>query len=270
MRLSPLFVIPFLAVGCTKNSDTPPKVPVVPTFTATGGPTVPGPTNAPAGAVKGKVLETLDAAGYTYLRLQTADGEMWAAVPKVAAAVGQEVTIANPMVMNGFESKTLGRKFDKIYFGTLGGGEAAAPAPTGMPPPGGTAAPTMPNVADIQHGPTATPPPDMGPIKVAKAEGADGRTVAEVFAQKAALKDKPVALRGKVVKFTAGVMDRNWVHLRDGSGTDGAKDNDITVTTKDTAAVGDVVLVKGAVHLDKDLGAGYSYAVIVEEATLAK
>jgi hypothetical protein len=265
MRLSPLLVIPFLAVGCTKNSDTAATAPAKPTFAATTPP-APGPTNAPAGAVKGKVLETLDAAGYTYLRLQTAEGEMWAAVPKATTAVGEEVVVSNPMMMNGFESKTLGRKFDKILFGTLGG-EAAAAAPMGMPPPGGA---PLPNVADVQHGPTATPPADMGPIKVAKAEGADGRTVAELFAQKAALKDKNVAIRGKVVKFTGGVMDRNWVHLRDGSGTDEAKDNDITVTTKDAAAVGDVVLVKGAVHLDKDFGAGYAYGVIVEEATLTK
>lgn len=267
MRLSPLLVIPFLAVGCTKNSDTPAKAPASPTFPSAVAP-APGPANAPAGAVKGKVLETLDAAGYTYLRLQTAEGEMWAAVPKAATTVGEEVTVSNPMVMNGFESKTLGRKFDKILFGNLGGGEAAVPAPMGMPPPPGGA--PAPNVADVQHGPTATPPADMGPIKVAKAEGADGRTVAELFAQKAALKDKNVVIRGKVVKFTGGVMDRNWVHLRDGSGTDAAKDNDITVTTKDAAAVGDVVLVKGAVHLDKDFGAGYSYGVIIEEATLTK
>ncbi|MHB8872936.1 MAG: nucleotide-binding protein [Myxococcaceae bacterium] len=266
MRLAPFLLIPLFAFSCTKNQDshaTSPAAPAAPALAA------PGPSNAPAGAVKGKVLESIDAASYSYLRLQTAEGEAWAAVPKTDTKVGAEVTIANPMAMNGFESKTLGRKFEKIYFGTLGGEAApAAPLPPAMPPPGGTPPPGM--AADVQHGPTATPPPDLGPIKVAKAEGAEGRTIAELFAQKAALKDKPVAFRGKVVKFTSGVMSRNWLHLRDGSGTDEAKNNDITVTTTDTAAVGDVVLVKGTVHLEKDFGAGYSYAVIVEDAKLSK
>ena len=64
-------------------------------------------------------------------------------------------------------------------------------------------------------------------------------------------------------------MNRNWVHLRDGSGAAG-KDNDLTVTTSDNAAVGDVVVVKGTVRLDKDFGAGYAYPVIVEDAKVSK
>jgi hypothetical protein len=64
-------------------------------------------------------------------------------------------------------------------------------------------------------------------------------------------------------------MGKNWVHLRDGSGTAG-KDNDITVTTGDRVAVGDVVTAKGTVRVDKDFGAGYAYPVIVEDAKLSK
>jgi hypothetical protein len=71
------------------------------------------------------------------------------------------------------------------------------------------------------------------------------------------------------VKFNGGIMGRNWVHLRDGSGTAG-KDNDVTVTTADEVAVGDVVVAKGVVRVDKDFGAGYAYPVIVEDAKLSK
>jgi hypothetical protein len=71
------------------------------------------------------------------------------------------------------------------------------------------------------------------------------------------------------VKYNEQIMGRNWLHIRDGSGTAG-KDNDLTVTTADKAAVGDVVVVKGKVQVDKDFGAGYSYPVIVEDAKLAK
>ena len=96
------------------------------------------------------------------------------------------------------------------------------------------------------------------------------RTVAEIHAQRAALKDKPVAVHGKVVKYMANVMGKNWLHVRDGSGTEAGKNNDLTVTTADDAAVGDVVTVRGAVHLDRDFGAGYAYGVIVEDAKLER
>ena len=113
-------------------------------------------------------------------------------------------------------------------------------------------------------------PVDVGDIKVAKATGPDARTVAEVVARRTELKDKTVVVHGKVVKFTPEVMGKNWIHLRDGTGsaTDGT--NDVVVTTKDETKIGDVVLVKGTVHTDKDLGSGYSYKVLIEDATLKK
>ena len=200
--------------------------------------------------LSGKVLETLDASSYTYVRFETADGEAWAAVPQTQLEVGAQVVILNPQPMADFESKTLGRKFDTIYFGTL---EPSA----GMPMARGSSNP---------HEVAGKPGANSAPIEVAKAEGAQGRTVAELHADKAELSGKTVALRGKVVKYNAGILGRNWIHLQDGSGDAGAGNNDITVTSSDTAAVGDVILVEGTVTLDKDFGAGYLYAIIVEDA----
>lgn len=111
---------------------------------------------------------------------------------------------------------------------------------------------------------------DVGDVKVAKATGPNARTVAEIVAKSGELKDKPVVVRGKVVKFTGGVMGKNWLHLRDGSGSAADNTHDIVVTTKDETKVGEVVLVKGVVHTNIDIGSGYSYKVLVEEATLAK
>jgi hypothetical protein len=72
------------------------------------------------------------------------------------------------------------------------------------------------------------------------------------------------------VKFTPAVMGKNWIHLRDGTGSDADGTNDLTVTTQAEAKVGDVVLVKGIVRTDVDLGSGYAYKVLIEEATLTK
>lgn len=210
--------------------------------------------------VEGKVLETMDAATYTYMRLQTANGETWAAIPKTTITVGSTQKVVNASVMDGFESATLKRKFDRIVFGTLGSADPAAPA---------KAAPaSTPPAAAVPASPLAATPPAQ--IKVSKATGADAKTVAEVWAEKAALKGKTVVVHGQVVKATRGVLQKNWYHLRDGSGSEAKLDNDITVTTQADAAVGDVITIKGTVALDRDFGAGYTYGALIEEATIQK
>lgn len=191
--------------------------------------------------VKGEVLEVVDVESYTYLRLKTTDGETWAAVGKAPIVKGSQVTIDNAMTMNNFESKSLKKTFKTIVFGTLGGSAGAT------------------------H---AAKPADIGDVKVARAVGANAHTVAEIVSRAAVLKDKQVLVRGKVVKYNPGIMGKNWIHLRDGSGTEA--NNDILVTTLNQANVGDVVTVKGIVRNDKDFGAGYSYKVLIEDATLQK
>ncbi len=228
-----------------------------------------GETGGTPNRIVGTVLETMDAAGYTYMRLKTGQGEIWAAVPKSAVKKGSEVTIVNAVIMNGFESKTLKRKFDRIVFGNIDGG---AGAPEGFAPfaPGhGTPKGNQATVAG-PHAGLANAPAETGKIKVKKAEGAEGRTIAEIFAGKASLKDKSVVVRGKVVKYNPGIMGKNWIHLRDGSGSMEKKNDDLTVTTLDAAAVGDVVVVRGTLHLDRDFGAGYTYPVIIEDAKVSK
>jgi hypothetical protein len=109
-----------------------------------------------------------------------------------------------------------------------------------------------------------------GDVKVAKAEGPTARTVAEVITERLALKDEPVTVRARVVKVNAGVMGKNWVHLRDGSGSASDGTNDLVVTSEDEPAVGDVVVAKGVVRTDVDLGSGYAYKVLVEKASFGK
>jgi hypothetical protein len=79
------------------------------------------PKTSPATApVDGTVLEVIDAKTYTYLRLKTAAGELWAAVPQATVVKGAEVRVLNAQPMDGFKSPTLNRTFERIVFGTLG------------------------------------------------------------------------------------------------------------------------------------------------------
>lgn len=267
-QISLLFAALALFACNQKSEVATPAAPAQPTATvaqtaqetATTATTVSLPPGHPAmgatagniGAkVTGTVAETFDAAGYTYLKLKTDDGDKWAAVRQTPVKQGQTVTMTVQMTAEKFESKTLKRTFDRILFGSLEG-PGAAP------------------VAAAQQHMSAPAAADNTPIKVAKAEGSDAKSVAEVWASREALKDGKVVVRGKVVKFLGGIMGKNWIHLRDGSGSTEKSDNDITVTTSDTAVVGDVVVISGVVHVDKDFGAGYRYPVIIEEAKVAK
>lgn len=90
------------------------------------------------------------------------------------------------------------------------------------------------------------------------------QTVAEIYAGQNGLLGTVVNVRGKVVKFSSQIMGKNWAHIQDGTGSAGT--NDLTVTTADAARVGDTVLVSGKITLNKDFGAGYKYALILEDA----
>lgn len=213
--------------------------------------------SAPASiaVLKGEVLEVKDVDNYTYLRLKTGDGETWAAVATAQVKKGAAVTIENAELMDNFESKTLKRTFPKIYFGSLArAGAMTSGAAVQM-------ATAHSGLAKAEY---------AGDIKVPKATGPDARTVAEIVTKSAELKDKTVVVRARVVKYSASIMGKNWIHLRDGSGSAADSTQDVSATTQDQAKVGDVLLVKGVVRKDKDFGSGYVYKVLIEEATLQK
>lgn len=204
--------------------------------------------------LSGTVLEAKDGGGYTYLRLRTKNGEVWAAVPAAQVKTGAEVSIANPQTMSGFQSKALNRTFDTIIFGTLAGPGAGAQA--------------APDLRAMHAGKDQAP--KVPEVKVEKAKGANAQTVAGIVGSAPKLKDKPVTVRGQVVKFSSGIMGKNWLHLRDGTGSSRDGTDDLVVVTNDSTSVGEVVLVSGTVRTDRDLGMGYSYKVLVEDARLAK
>jgi len=195
--------------------------------------------------ITGEVLETIDASEYTYLRLKTREGEVWAAVARAELKKGATVTVENAMAMKDFKSKTLNRTFTVLMMGELGGADRAAP-----------------------HASRAKPTVDTANLKVAKAAGANAKTVAEILTKSAELKDKPVLVRGKVVRYNEGIMGKNWLHLRDGTGAEADGSNDLLVTTNSQAKLGDIVTAKGIVQTDRNYGAGYSYKVLVGDATL--
>lgn len=250
-------------VACkSKIQETPapqPQTTAAPMAPAPGMPAA----GQPAGQYfVGKVLETMDAGGYTYVHVDNGDEKIWAAAPQFEVKVGEKVTVPEGMPMKDYESKTLNRKFEVVYFvGAIGKGDQP---PAQMAPAGGGAA--LPPEAKMPEGAH----PKLDPAQAAKdakvtfagIKKAD-KTVGEIYAGQAGLSGKEVAIRGKVVKFSAQIMGKNWVHVQDGTGQAGG--NDLTVTTADIVKVGDTVLVNGKITLNKDFGMGYKYDLIIED-----
>lgn len=260
-----------LATACSRepanaqSSTTPQAAPPAatlatshePTSAAGGLGTTPGaaPATTAVATVTGTVAETMDAANYTYVRVETGKESVWAATGKFDVRVGDRVVVPLESPMENFHSQSLNRDFPLIYFASSIAQEGKQATPATMPP--GHPPISAPGAKAVAAMVTEKIPPPEG-----------GLSIADVWARRAALAGTQVTVRGKVVKFNGGIMDRNWIHLQDGSGSAANRDNDLTITTSAVAKVGDVVTVTGTVAIDKDFGAGYTYAVIVEGGTL--
>lgn len=222
----------------------------------------------------GVVEETMDAGGYTYVKVAVDGQSIWAAGPLTKVAVGQKVSLPPGALMQNFHSPTLNRTFDAIDFvpaiGVVGG---AGEAPTAAMPKdanhAGVGEKTEEIPAEAVEGSaerTTAPATEVEAIE--KPEG--GKAVSDCYAELEALKDQAVTVRGKVVKFNANILGTNWIHIQDGSGDAAANTHDLTITTKAVVKVGDVVTLKGTLGKDKNFGAGYQYAVIVENAEIVE
>ena len=207
----------------------------------------------PGGLLRGVVQEQIAVPPYVYLRLETRRGETWAAVAEAPVQVGDSVTVFNAMAMEQFTSTTLQRTFERIWFGAL------------EPPANGVHSAPAPSMSS-----GAPPTVDARIAPITAATGADARTVNALWTEKEQLVGRTIRVRGVVVKLNGGVMGKNWIHLQDGSGDPALGTHDLTVTTTESATVGDTLTVTGTVRINRDVGAGYTYALLLEDARLMR
>ena len=216
------------------------------------------------GGFSGKVTETMDAGGYTYVLVDTGTNKVWAAASQFQVKQGDSVAVPDSMPMTDFHSKALNRDFPVIHFAdsiTVNGAKPGVEKlPAGHPAIGGGAAGELPAGHPSVDVKTSLPKVDFTGLKPAK----NGKTVAEIHAASAKLDGKSVKVRGKVVKYNANILGKNWLHIQDGTGSAGS--NDLLVTTTSEAKRGDTVLIEGKMALNKDFGSGYKYNVLVEDA----
>lgn len=190
---------------------------------------------------EGTVVDTINGGGYTYMQIDDTKKKYWVAVEGTKVEKGTEVRFTEELRAKNFESKALNRKFDEIVF-----------------------------ASNLQH---RTNVPEKGnlelisdQVKESPYKQKDTISVKEAWEKRVNLKDKMIAIRGKVVKASANIIGRNWIHIQDGTG-EGSEVGRIVFTSKELPKVGDIVTASGVVNVDKDFGSGYSYKIIVENAT---
>jgi hypothetical protein len=194
------------------------------------------------------VKEVLNANAYTYLLVTEGEKEFWIAIPKSDVKVGKTYTYEGGMEMKKFESKDLKRTFDSVFFvEALIDPDASVVTETKIDPKN-----IIPDT-ELSKG-------------ITLAKGAI--SLHDLFSGRDKLAGKTVILTGKVVKFMPEIMNKNWIHLQDGTSFNGF--NDITITTLEKVKADEIVTLKGKVVLNKDLGSGYKYDVLIEDAVVVK
>jgi hypothetical protein len=245
MKKTILLFLTFALFGCDQSVETVPAP--VASFEVTGSST-------------GIVAETINVESYSYIRINQQDQDVWLASNPITVAEGDVVRVTGENVMKDFYSKTLDRTFPTILFV----GQIELIESNGLSASEVQVTPelaTNPH-ANMQIDPATAP----AAIEVQALEG--GKTVAGIFAEKEQIEGQEVSLRAQVTKFSPNILGKNWITLQDGTGT--APDNTLVVTSSETVEIGDEVVVKGLIKNNVDIGAGYAYKVILEEASFTQ
>lgn len=176
----------------------------------------------------GKVVTKMNVEGYTYMELENNGNKIWVATTLMDVKVGDMVKTSQGMLMTDFYSKTLKRTFKEIYFVTY---------------------------VEILNDDKKEP--------VSKNEKTIQITLAELFSNKEKYDGKSVKFSGVITKSSQNIMGKNWYHI----GENGKK-YDVVVSSADIFNQNDMVTVEGVITLNKNIGAGYTFPVFIEDGKL--
>lgn len=191
-----------------------------------------------------KVLETMDASNYTYVKVDENGKTFWIAVSQMDVKEGETLYFSKSMEMKDFKSETLNRTFETILFVDDLSKQSGKPE---------------------MKQPHPAPTTQKEEIKLDKLK--DGKTIGEVFASMNNLNGKNVKLRGKIVKYNPGIMGTNWIHIQDGTAHN--EDFDLLLTSDTEVQVGQIITAQGKLVTNKDFGSGYKYKALVENAKIS-
>lgn len=195
----------------------------------------------PEGMHAATVIEAIQGGSYSYFNVFEDNNKFWMATNPLQAKEGDIIYYTRAFEMKDFNVKEINKTFESIMFVE----DAALTFEKKTPASPGKLNPNQ--VADLN---------------ITKPEGAI--TLEELFKDKQKYNGKEVTIRGLVVKYNSNIMNSNWAHIQDGTKHDNSYD--LTITTNDVIAPGQILTFKGVITLDKDFGHGYAYDVIMMDA----
>jgi hypothetical protein len=201
--------------------------------------------------------EVFHVKGYSYVRALEDGEEIWIAAPTTTVVIDGMYYFGKTMEINNFESKELNKKFETIYFI-----EKLSTSIEDITLPIAT------NPHSANGASDESTKPVIEKMEVNVEASANTISIAELFENKEKYNNTIVRLKAEVTKFNPAIMNTNWLHVQDGTDFNG--EFDLTVTTPETVVIGDVITFEGKVTLNKDFGAGYVYAIIIEDAEFIK
>ena len=207
------------------------------------------------------VDEVIQTTSYTYLHVKESDTLKWLATPSMQAGKGDIYYYSEGLPMKQFESKELHKTFDEVLF--LGGVSSE---------PIGSKSQTVAANPHAANGQVATSQPYTRKVsaEVKKSIKIDAPkdciSIGELIAKKEFYAGKTIKIKGQVTKYSPEIMNKNWIHLQDGTESNGKFD--LAITSQSAVKTGDIVTFEGKVTLNKDFGYGYLFDVMMEEAVI--
>lgn len=207
-------------------------------------------TDAPSKEHEVVVEEVLNTEKYAYLRVTEGSNNFWIAIAKRDITVGDTYRYTGGLLKKNFFSKEFNRVFETVY---LVSNIRKKQDPNQHEE-------LLGSMKSGPHSGQALPDLEVGKIE----PSAGAISLDNLFSNKKNFAGKTIKVTGKCVKINPMIMNRNWLHIQDGSGNG----LDLTVTTNKIVRLGEIVSLEGIITLDKDFGAGYRYDIIMEEAVL--
>ncbi|MGB5435177.1 MAG: hypothetical protein WBM98_04725 [Maribacter sp.] len=199
------------------------------------------------------VNEILQASRYVYLNVSEGNSKFWIATRKQEIEKGGTYFYRGGLLKTDFESKEYNKVFDTIYLISSLVSQDHSKHVDGL----NTGVQKSAPIVQKEDIPTHTD-------KVVEHKGSI--KIAELVKDPKKYEGSTIQLSGKCVKVNPNIMDRNWLHIQDGS----KDDYDLVVTSNTFVPEGSDITIRGLVVLNKDFGAGYMYELILENGELVK
>lgn len=198
------------------------------------------------------VNEKLPASKYIYLKVTEAGEQFWIATRNQQITIGGTYFYRSGLLKTDFESKEYNRFFEKIYLVSNLVAEDHRNTSGSIN-------------SEISKKENSFNQKEIIPTHTEKITPHKGSiTIAELVADPNEYNGKTIQLTGKCVKINPNIMNRNWIHLQDGS----KNDYDLVITSNTFVPEGKIITIRALVSLNRDFGAGYRYDLILENGTI--